>query len=227
MNFSELNWFDIESYLEKDDRIMIVLGACEQHGYLSLTTDTQIPSASADAASQQSGVLVAPAVNFGISPYFLDYPGTISLKAETYLNVVDDILTSLFGYGFKRFLILNGHGGNETVKARLYEFANTHPGVTVRWYSWFQSHTIQAFAQEKGLKIYHAGWAEAFPFTKVASLPEGEKVPPEVSGLLDRAAAKTTYGDGVFGGPYEVDADIINEMFDLIVQDVVYYLQFN
>ena len=68
MRLSELNWFDVQSYLETDDRIMVVLGSCEQHAYLSLLTDAKIPLAMADAASQQCGVIVAPPLNFGSSP---------------------------------------------------------------------------------------------------------------------------------------------------------------
>ena len=60
MRLEELNWMDVEAYLKKDNRLMLVLGACEQHGYLSLLTDTLIPLALADAAAQQSGVPVAP-----------------------------------------------------------------------------------------------------------------------------------------------------------------------
>ena len=71
MRFEDLNWMDVEEYLKQDDRLMIVLGACEQHGYLSLLTDVRIPLTLADAASKQTGVLIAPPINFGISPYFL------------------------------------------------------------------------------------------------------------------------------------------------------------
>ena len=91
MRLEELNWMDVEAYLKKDDRIMLVLGACEQHAYLSLLTDVKIPMALADSASQQSGVLVGPPLNFGVSPYFLNYPGTISLRVSTFLDAVEDI----------------------------------------------------------------------------------------------------------------------------------------
>ncbi len=60
MRSEELNWFDVENYLQQDDRLMLVLGACEQHAYLSLTTDVRIPLALADAAAGKTGVLVAP-----------------------------------------------------------------------------------------------------------------------------------------------------------------------
>lgn len=98
---------DIENYLKQDDRLMLVTGACEQHGYLSLLTDSKIPMAFAAAASQQTGVLVGPPLNFGISPYFARYPGTISLGTQTYLAVVADIVRSLHAQGFKRLLFVN------------------------------------------------------------------------------------------------------------------------
>jgi creatinine amidohydrolase/Fe(II)-dependent formamide hydrolase-like protein len=117
MRFEEMNWMDIEAYLKTDDRVMVVLGATEQHGYLSLLTDAKIPQALADAASQRSGVLVAPPLNFGVSPYFLAYPGTISLRSSTFLDVVEDMITSLYQAGFRRILVLNGHGGNDGARA--------------------------------------------------------------------------------------------------------------
>jgi len=133
MRFDELNWMDVQSYLERDDRLIFVIGACEQHGYLSLLTDIKIPLALADAASQQSGVLVAPPLNFGSSPYFITYPGTISLRIGTLLEVVEDLVRSSHGQGFRRMLFLNGHGGNDGARARLYELANQLPELRIRW----------------------------------------------------------------------------------------------
>ena len=137
MRIEELNWMDIEKYLKMDDRIMLVLGACELHGYLSLLTDIKIPQALADAASKRSGVLVAPPLNFGVSPHFTTYPGTISLKVNTFLQVVEDIVMGLYAQGFKRILILNGHGGNNLVSARLTEIRNEHAGLKIGWYAWW------------------------------------------------------------------------------------------
>jgi creatinine amidohydrolase len=107
MRFEDLNWMDVENYLKTDDRLMLVTGACEQHGYLSLLTDSKIPMAFATAASQQTGVLVGPALNFGISPYFTSYPGTITLRTQTYLAVMADLVRSLHAQGFRRLLFVN------------------------------------------------------------------------------------------------------------------------
>jgi creatinine amidohydrolase len=227
MRIEDLNWMDVESYLQHDDRLLLVVGACEQHGYLSLLSDVKIPLALADAASQQSGVLVAPPVNFGSSPYFLTYPGTLSLRLSTLMDAVEDILRSAYGQGFKRILILNGHGGNSGLKARLAELANDLPGLKLQWYAWWMSHSVEQVAFRHELKPNHANWLEAFPFTIVADLPEGEKTPPHVpSDIMDAATARQVYGDGSFGGRYQVSPEIMQEVFDAALQDVLQMLKF-
>ncbi len=226
MRLEELNWMDVEEYLKHEDRIMLVLGACEQHGYLSLLSDVKIPLALADAASQRSGVLVAPPVNFGISPYFLTYPGTISLRVSTFLDTVEDVVRSLYGHGFRRFLVLNGHGGNDPARARLTEIANDLPGIRMAWYAWWTAHSVTEKAMEHGLKSYHAAWIEAFPFTRVRDLPKGEKTPPSYQGILNAADTRRVFGDGVFGGPYQVEPEIMDEIFATALEDVLYFLEF-
>ena len=226
MRSEELNWFDVENYLQQDDRLILVLGACEQHAYLSLLTDVKIPLALADAASHQTHILVAPPLNFGASPYFLDYPGTLSLRVSTLLDVVEDVVRSAHRHGFKRILVLNGHGGNDGARARLYEVANTLPDLQLAWYAWWTAHSVSEVAQKHDLKPSHASWLEAFPFTKTTQNPSGSKIPPRVPGLLDAAQARQVYGDGSFGGPYEVDPAIMDAIFQAALADVLQYLKF-
>ena len=227
MRLDDLNWFDIEGYLKTDDRLIFVIGACEQHGYLSLLSDVRIPLALADAASQQAGVLVAPPVNYGISPYFLQYPGSFSLRLSTLADLVEDLIRSAYGQGFRRFLFLNGHGGNDPIRARLYELANQLPGMRLAWYAWWQAHSVEAVATSHGLKSYHAGWIEAFPFNIVADLPPGDKTPPYIPGLVDSQTARQLYGDGVFGGPYQVSGEILDEVFHAALLDILQLLRFD
>jgi creatinine amidohydrolase len=228
MRVEDLNWMDVEGYLKHDDRLMLVVGACEQHGYLSLLSDVKIPLALADAASQQTGVLVAPPVNFGSSPYFLSYPGTLSLRLSTLLDLVEDVVRSAYGQGFKRILILNGHGGNSGLKARLTELANSLPGIKIQWYAWWMAHSVEQVALRHAIKPSHANWLEAFPFTIVADLPEGEKTPPFVpSDILDAHRARQVYGDGSFGGLYRARKEIMREIFEAALQDVLQLLKFN
>ena len=226
MRFEDLNWFDLEQYLQSDDRLIIILGSCEQHGYLSLLSDVKILLALADSASKRTGIPLAPPLNFGASPYFLSYPGTLSLRVSTLLELAEDLVRSAFSQGFHRILVLNGHGGNDPVRTRLYEIANQLPQLHLAWYAWWQSHSVEAIAQAHGLRSYHAGWIEAFPFTRVTDLPTGEKIPPRIPGLLESVQARQLYGDGVFGGPYQVADSIMDEIFSAALQDIIQLLRF-
>ena len=226
MRMEELNWMDVEAYLRGDDRIMLVIGSCEQHGYLSLLTDIKVPLALADAASQQTGVLVAPPLNFGNSPYFLKYPGTINLRASTLMDVLEDMVTSLYGHGFRRILVLNGHGGNSAAGTRLRELTNQLPEMKLAWYEWWHATSVTEVGMRHGLRSYHANWSENFPFTRVSELPEGEKLAPQFKGVLNAVQTRSTYGDGVFGGAYQADDAIMQEVFDAAVKDVLFELEF-
>lgn len=226
MRIEELNWMDVENYLEYDERLMIVLGACEQHGYLSLLTDVKIPMALADAASQNTGVLVAPALNFGSSPYFLNYPGTFSLRTSTLLDVAEDLVRSAYQHGFRRLLVLNGHGGNDAARGRMYELANQLSDLRIAWYAWWQSHSIEAVAKKHEMKPNHANWLEAFTFTRVADLPQDEKIPPKVAGLLSAEETRQVYGDGSFGGAYQAGEQVMQDLFEAALQDVLQLLRF-
>jgi len=227
MRIEDLNWMDVEEYLKHDDRLMLVIGACEQHGYLSLLSDVKIPLALADAASKRTGILVAPPLNFGASPYFLAYPGTISLRLGTLLDAAEDIVRSAYGQGFRRILVLNGHGGNNGAKIRLTELANELAGLQVQWYAWWMAHSVEEVAIRNDIKPNHANWLEAFSFTIVSDLPEGEKVPPVVpSDVMDAKTAREIYGDGSFGGRYRFPEEAMQEIFDAVLADILQMLKF-
>ncbi|HEY3312764.1 MAG TPA: creatininase family protein [Anaerolineales bacterium] len=226
MRIEDLNWMDVEEYVRQEDRLMLVIGATEQHGYLSLLTDIRIPLALADSASQTSGVLVAPPLNFGCSPYFLAYPGTFSLRVSTLIAVVEDIIRSAYASGFRRILVLNGHGGNSPARTQLVEVANSLPGIKLRWYDWWLSHSVEAVGMKHGFKPTHANWLEAFPFTIVTDLPETPKVPPSVPGIMDAKTAREVYGDGSFGGPYKASEEVMHELFAASLEDILQLLKF-
>lgn len=226
MRYEDLNWFDVENYLGKDNRLMIVFGSCEQHAHLSLLTDVKIPLALADAAGKDSNVLVAPVVNFGVSPYFLGYPGTISLRVTTLLDVAEDIVRSVYRQGFRRLLVLNGHGGNDPLKERLYELTNQLELLQVRWYAWYQSHSVLDLAAKNDIKPAHANWVEAFPFTQVGELPADSKLPINIPHLLSSRETRELFGDGSFGGPYAVSQNIMQEIFDTALLEILQLLKF-
>src|SRR5437867_9362859 len=130
MRVHDCNWKMLEEYLVRDDRIVVPIGSTEQHGYLSVGTDAILAERVSVEAAEPLGVPVMPALPFGITPYFAAYPGSPSLSVETYRAVVRDLLESLYGQGFRRFLLVNGHGGNEAGRV-------DHPDAEVVWHNWW------------------------------------------------------------------------------------------
>ena len=113
MRVVDLNWMQLEAYLAADDRIVLPLGSIEQHGYLSLGVDMILSERVSVEAAEPLGVPVMPSLPYGLTPYFAAYPGSPTLQVETYQAVLRDLLGSLYGQGFRRFALVNGHGGND------------------------------------------------------------------------------------------------------------------
>jgi creatinine amidohydrolase len=112
VRIADMNWMQVEAYLRHDDRAVLPLGSTEQHSHLRLTVDCILPERVAAEAAEPLGVPVFPVLPYGVTPYFREFPGSISLKVETHLRVVGDVLDGLAHSGFRRILIVNGHGGN-------------------------------------------------------------------------------------------------------------------
>ena len=101
-----------EAFL-KDPIIVIPVGSTEQHGTQSaLGTDFMVPSYLADHVEDVENVIVAPTVPYGVCPYHLSFEGSINIGYEGLYLVLHGIMDSLMQHGAKRFVILNGHGGN-------------------------------------------------------------------------------------------------------------------
>ena len=122
MRIFDRNWMQIEKYLEGDDRIVLPIGSTEQHGHLSLGTDAILAERVAVEAAEPLGVPVLPCLPFGMAPYFTEYPGTMSLRMSTYIEVIRDLLDCIVGQGFRRIAIVNGHGGNAPVTGLIREW---------------------------------------------------------------------------------------------------------
>ena len=97
----------------KDPVIVIPVGSTEQHGTQSaLGTDYMVPTYLADHIADMENIIIAPTVPYGVCPYHLSFEGSINIGYEGLYMVLHGITDSLIQHGAKRFLVLNGHGGN-------------------------------------------------------------------------------------------------------------------
>ena len=115
---SELTTLEVERLRDRIELVLLPFGATEQHGpHLALGTDTFIADAFCREASRRlyPRLLVAPPLRWGLSNLHMDFPGTISLSADTVMHIFEDVVDSLTSHGFTRFLILNTHGGNRDI----------------------------------------------------------------------------------------------------------------
>ena len=206
MRVSERNWMQVEEYLKRDDRCILPLGSTEQHAYLSLSVDSIVAERVAVEAAEPVGVPVFPVLPFGLSSYFLAYPGSVSLRVTTYMDLVRDVLDGLAGHGFKRILIVNGHGGNDPVRMLALEWMGDHPGVKIRVHNWWNAPRIWAKVQAIDPVASHASWMEDFPWTRLAgvAVPEVRKPMCDLARLrtLGTKEVRAYLGDGNYGGYY-------------------------
>lgn len=203
----------LEAYLDHDDRIVLPLGSTEQHAFLSLETDNILAERVSVEAAEPLGVPVLPVLAYGITPLFAAYPGSPSLRAETYLRVVRELLDSLYLPGFRRVLLVNGHGGNTPARQAASEWMAEQDGAQAIFHDWWIGPRAAAVVRELE-PAAHASWMENFPWTRLA----GVELPPEAKPALDLEgmrgrgprALRDYLGDGSFGGSYQrSDVDVL------------------
>jgi creatinine amidohydrolase len=218
MRLQDLNWMDVERYIQQDSRIILSTGATEQHGYLSLQTPTLIAGRLALAVAQREQVLAAPTLNFGVSEQFADFPGTICISRQTFDALLTEVAESLFHQGFSRFLIINGHPGGQ-IPVRLRDWS-IETGARIVWFDWWRAEAMRLFENEHGLRFDHGNWGENFPFVRVAEVPTGEKPLVNLE-LIDQAnSQRSLLGDGSFGGAYQIDDALIMTLFDALTDEI-------
>jgi len=223
MRISDMNWMQVEAYLEHDARAVLPLGSTEQHAYLSLSTDSILAARVAEEAAAPLGVPVFPVVSYGLTPYFQAYPGTVTLRVETYIRLVRDLLDSLHHSGFRRILIVNGHGGNTPAEGLVTEWMADHPGAQVKFHNWWNAPATWAKVQAVDPVASHASWMENFPWTRLigVALPATQKAVVARPGKarLVGDAMRAAYGDGNYGGYYQRGDDEMLALWAVAVSE--------
>jgi len=111
-----MTWPEVRDLRTRTDMVIIPVAALEQHSlHLPIGTDFLNGLERAKLVAQKTDVLIAPILFPGNSPYHMEFPGTITLSSQTIQQVYFEAAQSLMKHGFRRFLLLNSHGGNQII----------------------------------------------------------------------------------------------------------------
>ncbi len=151
-------WPEVEMYLQRSQGILIPIGSTEQHGPTGLIgTDAICAEVIAKGVGEATQALVSPTINVGMALHHTAFPGSISLRPSTLILVIRDYLVSLSRAGFRKFLFINGHGGNvATLKAAFSEVYATLADLSVpegdrvqcRVSNWYMCPSVYRLAHE-------------------------------------------------------------------------------
>jgi creatinine amidohydrolase len=223
MQIAAMNWMQVAEHVTRDDRAVLPIGSIEQHAYLSLAVDAILAGKMAEDAAQPLGIPVFPTLNYGLTPNFVAYPGTITLKLTTLIALLTDVLDGIHRSGFRRILIVNGHGGNSPAHGAVLEWLDRHPGCQVRWHNWWNAPQTWKAVMTTDPVASHASWMENFPWTRLpgVALPDHQKAMLDMDAFLplDPQAKRAMLGDGNYGGLYErPDPDML-AIWDVAVKE--------
>ena len=156
MRLANLTWPKAQEYFEKNDMVLISIGSIECHGrHMPLGTDTLIPDFLLEKIEQKSDVLIAPTIPYGACQSLAPYPGTIDIDNEVLYQFCRQIFLSLYRHGARKFVFLNGHGGNMKMIERLgLEFEDK--GCLVAMLNWW----LMAWDMNPAWKGGHGGGEE-------------------------------------------------------------------
>jgi len=211
MQLALSTWQEVERYLEASTGIIIPIGSTEQHGPNGLIgTDAICPVRIAQEIEMRQNVLVAPAINYGMSAHHMGFAGTVTLKPSTLMQVVIDVVSSLHRHGFTHFYFLNGHGGNiPPVTSAFSELYASMPDdalpIRCRMANWWRGTAIAELASELygDAEGYHATVSEVA--LSYYAHPEAVKdvlLTPEVAptgDFFDAADFRNKFPDGRIG----------------------------
>lgn len=113
MRLDHCTWEEVEAYLKTSDGVILPAGSIEQHGPIGLIgTDAFCAESIAVGAGERCAAMVAPTLAYAPAPFNMSFPGTLSLRLETYQAMAGDILSGLAHHGFGHIYVLNAHGAN-------------------------------------------------------------------------------------------------------------------
>lgn len=229
MRIADMDWRMVEDWVRHDDRCVLPIGSTEQHAGLSLATDAILAERIALEAAEPLGVPVFPAMPYGLTPYFTGFPGSVTLRVTTFAALLRDLFDSFKNIGFRRVLVVNGHGGNQPALPVAQEWMMDHPDARVRVHDWWRAPLTAAAFHKIDPVAGHASWMENFPWTRLPNREPREDAKPMVDTDKLRALppfeVRLMLDDGNFGGRYQRDDADMLEVWEVAVRETRDVLQ--
>ena len=133
--FDELTWPEVNEAVEMGKIPIIVTGTVEQHGpHLPLKVDHLCATAVATEAARLRPelTLLLPPITYGYVHHVMDFPGSINIHFEHLVQYLLDITKSLAYHGFKKMIIVNGHGSNHNLVDMVFYRCGFHIGHCIK-----------------------------------------------------------------------------------------------
>ena len=233
-------WPQVEKYLSDKRGIIIPIGSTEQHGPTGLIgTDAIIAEKLSHAVGERLGVYVAPTLSIGMAHHHLGFPGSMTLRPQTMINVLVDWFSSLQKHGFRDIFIINGHGGNipatETAICEFHAMSSLersprNDDMKVLLKNWWAGQKLSPFSEELygDRRGVHATADELavirylIPEAADIPAPEGWTWPgPDFARFSDCNNYRDLYPDGAIASDITLaNAEDGKKLFNIAVDDL-------
>jgi creatinine amidohydrolase len=245
-HLAEMTTLEAADAAARDTVVLLPVGAQEQHGPgLPLATDTiRAEAVAARVAEALAGrVVVGPSLPVGISPHHLAFAGTVSLRPSTFTTVLREYVESLARHGWRRFLVVTGHGGNNAALGTLtQELMHDRPDLEVAWTPVTPVAADAVAAMQPSEVSGHSGEAETAQMLEVAPhLVRTDALTPGTTRLdeldaLGRVARRAGHptlpvpydrlsANGVLGDPRRATADDGRKIVDTVTARIVDFIE--
>ncbi len=138
--YENLTWPEVNEAVEKGLIPILPVGTTEQHGpHLPIKMDSWSARSIAHEAAKRrpDRLLVMPPIHYGYTTHVMDFPGSITVHHETFTRYVVDVVKSVVYHGFKKVIMVNGHGSNMPPLELAARRVMLETDAVVSWASWW------------------------------------------------------------------------------------------
>jgi creatinine amidohydrolase len=228
MKLAELHWPDVQKIDRAKTVAVVPIGSMEQHGpHLPFSVDIHVSSRIAeDLEKRMPEILLLPPIWTGVSAHHMDYPGSITLRAKVFIDLLHDVCASLHHHGFGRMVLLNGHGGNRSSLEVLGQELFVEFGLTVNTLAYWDlvPDLVKSLKKTKSSGMGHSGELETSLILYLApqlvnqnDIPAGElgiEPPGPTSGMKRYMNMKDHSAPGIIGMPSASSVEIGRTLYN-------------